>query len=246
MVRIKAKIPEAHKPNNRFHLDISYVNKLIMFLMVIILFPFVSSCSASNSVTTLPETTKKIELTQPTINIELTKAKQYQILDEGNVVNGKMDRTVGLWFIYSEEADSFEEYAQTAIQAVQDLYKMYGRDSTSVLLVASDKARVPYAQASYAADGLGALGMTGSAPAVPMYWMVRAADRQLTQREMAIAELWSQHQADFPSTNPLSSSFYDEEALRRFIADELQIPYSEVKPLLLPTKVYLSDTLLNN
>ena len=132
-------------------------------------------------------------------------------------------------FITSDDAIGFEEYAQTAIQAVCDLYNRYGRDFTAVMLVASDAARIPYATASYAADGNGALGMTGSAPAIEMYWKVRVTDRKLTEQELAIAELWYEKQQDFPSTYPLSSLSYDEKALRQYITDTLNIPYDDVQ-----------------
>ena len=174
----------------------------------------------SDTVTEPPEYTQASELSQ---------AKPYRVTGEGNVACDLPDRKVGLWFIVSEEATSFEAYAQTAIQAVRDLYRLYGRDRTSVLLVPDDKLRgMYYAQASYAADGKGALCMTGSAPAVEMYWKVRAADRQFTVQELAIAELWSEKIPDFPSKDPWSSLSYDEDALRHYVADTLNISYDEV------------------
>lgn len=165
----------------------------------------------------------------PETNIELDPTKPYQIVEEGNIANEKKDRTVGIWFITSDNAAGFEEYAQTAIQAVRDLYYRYGRDFTSVMLIANDRVKIPYATANYAADGQGALGMTGSAPAVEGYWKVRATDRRLTEQELAIAELWFEKQQDFPSKNPFSSLSYDEEALRKYIADALDISYDDVK-----------------
>ena len=162
---------------------------------------------------------------------EMNQAKPYLVLGEGNIANEKEDRTVGLWFIISEDATSFEEYAQTTIQAVRDLYRLYGRDYTAAMLIPNEKLEyaVYYAQASYAADGKGALGMTGSAPAKEMYWNVQAADRPLSEQELAIAELWFEKIPDFPSKNPISSLSYDEEALRQFVADTLNISYDEVR-----------------
>lgn len=179
---------------------------------------------------------------------ELSHAKPYQVLREGNIVNEREDRTVGLWFIVSENATSFEEYAQTAIQAVRDLYRLYGRDFTSVLLIPSDKLMyaVYYAQANYAADGKGSLGMTGSAPAAEMYWKVRATDRPLTEQELAIAELWFEKIPDFPSKDPLSSLSYDEEALRQYVADTLNISDAEVQSPQLPMKEYEYHDFLND
>jgi hypothetical protein len=161
---------------------------------------------------------------------ELSHAKKYQVLGEGNIANEKEDRTVGLWFIVSEDATSYEEYAQTAIQAVCDLYRLYERDFTSVLLIPNAKLEYAlyYAQANYAADGKGALGMTGSASANEGYWKVRATDQPLTEQELAIAELWFEKIPDFPSKDPLSSLSYDEEALRQYVADALNISYDEV------------------
>jgi hypothetical protein len=71
--------------------------------------------------------------------------------------------------------------------------------------------------------------MTGSNPAVDWYWKVQATERQLTDHELAIAELWSEKQPEFPSKNPLSSSSYDVEALRQYLADTLDIPYSDIQ-----------------
>ncbi len=162
--------------------------------------------------------------------IELSYAKPYLVLGEGNIVNEKEDRTVGLWFIVAEDATGFDEYAQTAIQAVRDLYHLYERDFTSVLLIPNDKLvyAAYYAQANYAVDGKGALGMTGSAPAKEMYWKVRATDRPFTEQELAIAELWFEKIPDFPSKDPLSSLSYDEESLRQYVADTLNISDAEV------------------
>jgi hypothetical protein len=171
----------------------------------------------------------------------LPNAKPYTILCEGNLANEKEDRTVGLWFITSKNASSFEEWTQTAILAVSDLHRVCGRDFTEVLLVESNEVRIDYAQASYAADGKGALGMTGSNLAKEMYWKVRAANRQLTEREKAIAKIWSEKQFDFPRTNPVSSLSYDAEALRKYIADTLGISIDDVQSVDLKQTEYQYD-----
>jgi hypothetical protein len=162
--------------------------------------------------------------------IGLNHAKPYTVLGEGSLANDLPERTVGLWFITAAEADTFGEYAQTAIQAVRDLYRLYERDFTSVLLIPNDELEYAlyYAQAFYAADGKGSLGMTGSVTAKEKYWFVRATDRPLTEQELAIAELWWAKIPDFPNNDPISSLSYDEEALRQYVADTLNIPYAEV------------------
>jgi hypothetical protein len=182
---------------------------------------------------TLPCTINVItEEVQPQDNSILEHARLYRVISEGNIDNQDLNRSVGLWFVTSEEASGFEEYAQTAVQAVLDLYRLHGRDFTSVLVIPNDKleyAGVSYAQANFSADGKGAAGMTGDAPAKEGYWVVRAADRELTEQELAITELWKTKQQDFPQTNPVSSLSYDPEALRQYIADTLNIPYDEAQ-----------------
>ncbi len=205
---------------------------LLKIVLVLTIFSLVVStgCETQDSGTD----TEPPEYTQAS---ELSQAKPYRVIGEGSVVCDLPDRKVGLWFIVAEEATGFEEYAQTAIQAVRDLYRLHSRDHTSVLLIPNDELMgLYYASASYAADGKGALGLTGDAPAKEMYWKLRAADRQFTGQELAIAELWFEKIPDFPSKDPLSSLSYDEQALRQYVADALNIPVAEV---ILPQMVYI-------
>lgn len=165
----------------------------------------------------------------PPPDVLLTMACPYTIVDEElGVTIDDPTRTTALRSIVAEEADCFEELAATALQAAIDLYVEHGKDRTSVVLMPCPGIHVFLAQASFAADGRGAEGMTGSAPANPGYWVVRAADRTMTGQEMAIAELWFTHMEEFPSKNKLSSLFYDKDALCEFIAAELDIPVEEI------------------
>ncbi len=157
---------------------------LLVLTMTAIL--FITACTPD----AVGETSKiqKTDTTEQRESSSLERAMSYRVVSEGNLVNENPNRSAGLWFVTSEEAAGFEEYAQTAVQAVLDLYRLYGRDFTSVLLIPSDKleyAGLSYAGANFAADGKGAAGMTGDAPAVPMYWKVRAADRELNEQELA-------------------------------------------------------------
>ena len=189
----------------------------LLFLFPLFMLVGMAACTGTN----IPQETSRLDHARP-----------YRIVSEGNLANKDPGRSAGLWFITSEEASGFEEYAQTAVQAALDLYRLYGRNFTSVLLLPSDKmgsACLFYAQASFAADGKGAAGMTGSAPAKEHYWKVRAADRELNELELAIVELWSAKHQDFPQQNPVSSLSYDVEALRQYIADTLNIPYDEAQ-----------------
>ncbi|MDD4874543.1 MAG: DUF4875 domain-containing protein [Dehalococcoidales bacterium] len=161
--------------------------------------------------------------------LRLIHASPYLVVGETNLANEDLSRSVGLWLITSEEASDYEGYAQTAAQAVLDLYDTYIMTFTSVILIPREGVEIAYAQANFATDGKGAAGMTGSSPATPGYWKIRVADRKLTEQELAIAELWAAKQQDFPQKNPWSSLSYDAEALRQYISDTLNIPYEQVQ-----------------
>lgn len=190
-------------------------NARVFLQLVIIGLVFFSGCISSNS------------------RNDMSNAKPYHIImAEENILEEVGGRTVGHWIIIADEAATSDDYAQTAIKAVRDLYQRYQKDFTGVLLVPSAKAKYAgtrYADASYAADGKGPLGMTGSAPAIEGYWKVWVANRPLMERELAIVELWSEKQQNFPSTNWASSLSYDEVQLRKYIAETLHLPYSKVQ-----------------
>ncbi len=173
----------------------------------------------------------------------LEHAKPYELVGRGFLANEDEQRTAGLWYITSEEADSLEEYAQTALQATIDLYKQHKYDFTAVSLIPRPEVTMWwYAEAGYAADGKGAAGMTGSAPAKPMYWKARVMDDSpYNEQELAVLELWQAKQQDFPSTDPWSSLSYDEKALRQYIADTLKISFEEAQPRYLKMVEYPVD-----
>jgi hypothetical protein len=196
--------------------------QLIAILSLISLFPACQSGEARTS----KNTDSMVEDRDPS----LTEARPYLVLSQNEIQIEGSNRYVVSYHIISKEADTFEEYAQTAVQAALDLYTYFRPDYTNVILVPEEGIRITYAEAHFAADGKGAEGMTGSAPAKPMYWTVRAmTDPQLTQKQLAIARLWQAKQWDFPQKNPASSLSYDEEALKKYIAATLNIPYEEVK-----------------
>jgi hypothetical protein len=176
------------------------------------------------------QTTPTPQDTLPARPFSLDQAKPYRVVEKGNLANDDAIRTAGLWYITSPEAESFGEYAQTAVQAVLDLYRLYKNNFTAVDLIPWSNVKANYAEVSYSADGKGAQGMTGSARAVPMYWKVRAMDDlQYDEKELAIIELWQQKMSDFPNPDLLSSMSYDEKALKQYISDTLHIPYAETQ-----------------
>ncbi len=159
----------------------------------------------------------------------LLRACPYSVVREDlGVTWDDPNRSTAHWYITSGEADCYEEFVGTVMQAAIDLYALHGKDHTSVLLLPGPGIQVFVAQAGFSADGRGAEGMCGSAPARPAWWVVQAADRPMTERELAIARLWFDHMVDFPPGETLSSSTYDVEALKQFIAGELDIPVEEL------------------
>jgi hypothetical protein len=208
--------------------------KIIAAFLIMVLILVSISCGRKNA---------EINSSQAVSILEY--AKPYQVVGKGNLHNEDEQRTVGLWYVTSEEADSLEEYAQTALQATIDLYKKYEYTFTftAVMLVPRPGVTIWwYAEAFYAADGKGGAGMTGSAPAKPEYWNVRVMDDvPYNEQELAVLELWQDKQADFPSRNYLSSLSYDEKALRQYIADTLKISYEEAQPRYLKMVEYPED-----
>ncbi|MFC2027465.1 hypothetical protein ACFLU3_02135 [Chloroflexota bacterium] len=192
------------------------MNKIsIILCLIIVVFVFCSGCTSSGN------------------GSDIYNAKPYEIIVfQANTLEEVENRTVGHWTIIADEATTSREFVQTAIKAVRYLYQIHQKDFTGVLLVPSIKSKysgASYADASYAADGKGPLGMTGSAPAIEGYWKVWISERLLTETELAITELWSEKQLEFPSTNWASSLSYDEVKLKEYIAETLNLPYSEVQ-----------------
>jgi hypothetical protein len=163
----------------------------------------------------------------------LPLAQPYDLIKEGEEVTCPPgDRTAQVWTV-TADVDSLDGFGQTAMQAALDLHRKYGTDHTTVLLTASaDLPTGPfYAQASFAADSLGAMGLQcrGADPSQRYVWRVWAATRPLTARELSIAESWHRLAPRFPSRDPLSSSMVDDEALRSAVAGSLGIPPEEVE-----------------
>lgn len=231
------------------------IKKIVLILIVSsCLALLTSACTAGDvtkspaSVSTTDSVTVSLDLVLPTdantadeVAACLAHAKPYVVVGEGNLVNEEPTRSAALWFVTANDADGYEEYAQTALLAAIDLYLMYGNNFTSVLLIPNEEVEyaASYANASYAADGRGAWGMTGSAPAKPMYWHARAMDDvPYNVQELAVIALRQEKMFDFPNKDPLSSLSYDEPALRHYVAETLQIPYSETEVRQLNTRDY--------
>jgi hypothetical protein len=194
--------------------------KLIFFFLILVLLSGLASCDRGHVTTNRPQET-------PPLN----QAMPYEVVGMGNLTNEDETRTVGLWYITSNEADSFEEYAQTTIKATVDMYKQYKYDFTEVMLIPQPEVKTQYAEAFYASDGEGAAGMTGSVPAVPRYWNCLVMDDvPYNEEELAVLKLWQSKQADFPNQDPLSSLSYDEPGLRHYIAETLNVPYEKTQP----------------
>ena len=156
------------------------------------------------------------------------------------------ERSIAHWYIISKDASGFEEFAQTAAQAVLDLYDRYKADYSLVTLLPLAGIYISYAKASFAADGRGEEGMIGAGHEDDSYWTIQASDRELTNQELAIIELWSAKARDFPVGSPFSSLPYDETALRQYIANTLKISYEEAQiPELKMTEYKLDQSFID-
>jgi hypothetical protein len=155
-------------------------------------------------------------------------ARPYTLI-KGRVLKPDNERSARLFFITSE-AGTFEEYAQTVIQAALDYHRTYGSDLVMVTLVPTGElADTPlrYAHGYYAPDGLGARGLSGAHPDFRAVWRVLAAGRRLSKREIAVAEAWKRYGSEFMSVDSGSSVAVDEESLRERLVEVLDLPYEE-------------------
>src|SRR4030043_1603290 len=102
--------------------------------------------------------------TGQTVNTEtyLHYAQPYFVVDEYTWMTENPERSIAHWYIISKDASGFEEFAQTAAQAVLDLYDRYKADYSLVTLLPLAGIYISYAKASFAADGRGEEGMIGA------------------------------------------------------------------------------------
>ncbi len=158
------------------------------------------------------------------------EAKSYEVVGSDEL-SPSTGRTARHWRIVSESS-TFDEHAHTVARAAIDLQHEHGLDLTHVSLYPSRSlagSGVMYGYGFYATDGRAGQGLSGADPDYRATWRVFAADRVLTSEELAVAELWMERAADFPSTDMLSSLAVDADALRGHIAEELGVPYEDVE-----------------
>lgn len=164
---------------------------------------------------------------------KLIHAKPYQIVGEYDKILDTDDRNAKMYFITSS-ANTFDEFAQTAIQAAFDIHKKYKKLDLIQVILVPDKEMVAtsisYASASYALDKKGAKGLSGADQntMINYKWLVRAANKPLSEQEFEIAKLWFKHRADFPSEDLISSLGYNKEKLVKFIANTLKLEVDEI------------------
>lgn len=159
---------------------------------------------------------------------DLPHARAYSLVDPGVHFVGHDGRTARRQALIIAEADSVDEFAQTAMQAALDLHREFGEDHTEVYLVPSVICwkSVQYAHVLYAADSLGSRGVSpGSYPNLRYRWHVTTAERKLTPRELSVAEAWA---ILFPRYHEAGKKAgCDPGTLRAAIADSLGISVEE-------------------
>ncbi len=172
---------------------------------------------------------------------DLSRARSYELISGPHELRSDGRSALG-WRIISD-ACSYEEFAQTCMQAALDMFAEYGADYTSITLVPNIEPRgIFYGSASYASDGLGTKCLrTGVSQSFRYFWHVRASDRPITAQELSIFTAWHQLMPRHPSKQMLSSLSYDRIGLTQAVADSLMLDIAEIKLPRLPQLIYLQD-----
>jgi hypothetical protein len=131
------------------------------------------------------------------------------------------------------ESSTFEERAHTLAKAAHDLHREHGLDLTQVTLYPTEAlagSGFRLAHGFYAADGKAGQGLSGADPEYRATWSVLATRDSVSSFDLRVAELWEALWPEYPSTDPLSSSLVDEQALSVRIAEELDTDVELVQP----------------
>lgn len=167
---------------------------------------------------------------------ELPEARSYQVISKGD--SSFPGRKRVQFNIVSSEADTREEFAQTAMRAAIDAIEQENSDVAAVYLEASPGTvgqGTAYAIAFYAPDSGGLSGEQ------EWKWDVEAQDKPFSTQQIRIAELWDNYRDDYQTPE----GYTDEAPLREFIANELGIEAQEVRLPLANRTNYTTEGLMD-
>jgi hypothetical protein len=150
---------------------------------------------------------------------DISKAKPYQVISTYDFSHSARKRLE--WGITSS-ATTFEERAQTAMQAAIDLQNKTKADVVHISLeedLAISNNGYQLAIAVYSPDGRGYGGESGK------IWQVEASDATLTEREVQVVSAWEENKERFRGKDGV----LDEVNLKKFVAEKLQTDIDRVR-----------------
>ena len=165
---------------------------------------------------------------------DLPHAMSYQIVSQGNSTPGGRARAEAT--IIAPTAESRDQFAQTAMQAAQDLQDKTRAKVVSILLepdisVAGHGAALAIAR--YSPDGGGYSGKQG------WTWQVESADKRPSAQAVQIDALWFANRNKFQVPDGSGGTMTNEDALALAIAEHLGISVDNVHLLYSERKKYL-------
>jgi hypothetical protein len=170
-------------------------------------------------------------------NIEsyLTQAKPYTVVGDAPIAMND-DARSGMTFFITSNANTYDEYAQTAILAAYELHKKNKKLSLIEVDLIPNKRLIytgmNYAVAYFATDKKGLADFSGSDPkeTILFTWLVKSAAAPMTQKDSTLVNLWYGHIKEFPAKKVYSNLSFEKDDFYKFISDAMHIPVSEVKP----------------
>ncbi|PKG58004.1 hypothetical protein [Shewanella sp. GutDb-MelDb] len=148
-------------------------------------------------------------------------AKPYSIIEVSDYSFAGRKRVK--WFITAPDANNYETYLGTAIQAAKDLAQKSRVSQANVIIEPSSKlVGMGYnlALVTFTVDGKGNAGEVFDGE----YWQAAASNTPPEPLRVEVAEIWYKNRANFQNANGLT----DEPRLVKFISTKLGIPESKV------------------
>lgn len=165
---------------------------------------------------------------QPTPPIGLDQALTYEILQREDISSRTRRRVRA--FIYSP-AESVAARVQTSMKAAVEIQLDTGCQYVKVFhLIFPDANQIGlgtyYVDLSYAPDGL---GVSGESPLRMGEWEAMATDEVVDDLTLEVEKLWWSNRQRFQRPDGYGGTETDEEAMKAFIAKELEVDAADVK-----------------
>jgi hypothetical protein len=180
-------------------------------------------------------------VSQPTPPAGLEQALTYEVLQSDDISSRTRRRVRA--FIYSP-AESIAARVQTSMKAAVEIQRDTGCDFVKVFhLILPDPNQIGlgtyYVDLAYAPDGL---GVSGEAPLRMGKWEAMATDEVVDDLTLEVEGLWWSNLQRFQRPDGYGGTETDEEAMKGFIAKELQVEPEDVKLARLWLELYHPET----